>query len=207
MSSPLEAEREATIQQLCEQFASDRLTTQELDSALDAAYRAKTSDELRALINVLPVPADNRGALAAQDHAATLSRVNTGTPLRVAALFASIKKQGDWEPAPVTNVSATFGEVVLDLREARIPAGLTTVHVSATFGSIEIILPPGLHVQCDGSATMGEFKEYVSMSAAPGDDAPMIRITGDALFAEVTVATRLPGESRADAKRRERARR
>ena len=199
-----EAEREEVVEQLCREFANDRLTTQELDTRLEAAYRATSPAELHALVAT-------PSALVHTDSSAAPADVNrarlrpAGTPLRVQAMFASVRKQGDWEPAPVTHASATFGEVVLDFREARIGPGVTVVHASATFGSIEIIVPPGLHIECDGSATFGEFSERVSLSAPADIDAPTLRITGEALFAEVSVVMRLPGESSADAKRREKS--
>lgn len=202
-----ELEREEVIQQLCSDFANDRLTTPELDARLEAAYRATTSDELRALLPAAAaavVPANAAGprtAVGARHAAEHALR----KPLRLAATFASVKKQGDWEPAPLTHASATFGEVVLDFRDARIGPGVTVVHASATLGSVEIVVPPGLHIECDGSATFGEFTEHVSMSAPPEAEAPTLRITGEALFGEVKVVMRLPGETSSEAKRRERA--
>jgi hypothetical protein len=197
-----ELEREQVIQQLCRAFANDQLTTQELDARLDAAYRATTPAELHALVATSSAvgPADS-AAVATRDFPPLVA---SGLPLRVSAMFANVRKQGDWEPPRITHASATFGEIVLDFREARIGPGVTEIHASATFASIEIIVPPGLHIQCDGSATFGEFSERVSLSAPPGVEAPTLRITGEALFAEVTVVMRLPGESARDAKRRER---
>jgi hypothetical protein len=203
----LDIEREEVIQLLCREFANDRLTTQELDTRLEAAYRATTADELRALVTVLPalVPGDHAMQEAGQSLHPALQ--DDRAPLRLRSMFATVRKQGDWEPPPVTHASATFGEVIIDFREARIRPGITVVHASATFAAIEIIVPPGLHIECDGSATFGEFSERVSMSAPPGLDAPTLRITGEALFAEVKVVMRLPGESAAEAKRREKRRR
>jgi Cell wall-active antibiotics response 4TMS YvqF/Domain of unknown function (DUF1707) len=199
-------EREEIIQRICRDFANDRLTTQELDARLEAAYRATSSAELHALVAPSTSDVPSYGAT---DQAVYGGRepapMAPGTPLRVRAMFASIKKQGDWEPAPVTYASATFGEVLLDFREARIRPGVTIVHVSATCGSIEIIVPPGLHIECDGSATFGEFTERISLSAPPDVDAPTLRITGEALFGEVRVVMRLPGETASDARRREKA--
>jgi hypothetical protein len=198
-----ELEREDVIQQLCRAFANDQLTTQELDARLEAAYHATNADELKALVvrssGVVPA---NPGATSVREP----EYLPSGHPLRVHAMFANLRKQGDWEPAPVTHASATFGEVVLDFREARIRPGVTVVHASATFGSIEIIVPPGLHIDCDGSATFGEFIERVSLSAPPDVEAPTLRITGEALFAEVKVVMRLPGETAAEAKKREKRR-
>jgi hypothetical protein len=197
----LDLEREEVVQQLCRAFANDHLTTQELDAGLEAAYRATTSAELRALVatSSAVVPAN-----PATPEMRLPDLLPAGHSLRVSAMFASVHKQGDWEPAPVTHASATFGEIVLDFRDARIRPGVTEVHASATFASIEIIVPPGLHIECDGSATFGEFSERVSMSAEVDADAPTLRITGEALFAEVHVVMRLPGETARDAKRRER---
>lgn len=198
-----ELEREEVIQQLCSAFANDRLTTQQLDVRLEAAYRATTAEELRALVAAPVAPAGSAAPMAV-DRDRNPGEFSARPPLRIQAMFASARKQGDWEPAPLTHASATFGEVVLDFREARIGPGVTVVHASATFGSIEIIVPPGLHIECDGSATFGEFSERVSLGAAPGADAPTLRITGEALFGEVAIVMRFPGESARDAKRRER---
>jgi hypothetical protein len=66
---------------------------------------------------------------------------------------------------------------------------------------VKIIVPPGLRVECDGVAIMGEFKEQHS---SPDDDpgAPLVRVRGLALMGSVTVTTRLPGESALAAWRR-----
>jgi hypothetical protein len=201
----LELEREEVIQRLCRDFANDRMTTQELETKLEAAQRARTADDLRALVaDSAPLAPISTPAPMAGTRPRDPAEFALREPLRISAMFASARKQGDWEPAPVTHASATFGEIILDFREARIGPGVTVVHASATFGSIEIIVPPGVHVECDGSATFGEFSERVSMTAPVGAVAPTLRITGEALFAEVTVVMRFPGESAGEAKRRER---
>ena len=89
------------------------------------------------------------------------------------------------------NVRATsiFGDLRLDFREARLTSMVTTVHVSATFASVLIIVPPGLRVECHGSAILGEFSHRSSMGDA-GPDAPTLRIVGMAVFGSVEVKVR-----------------
>jgi hypothetical protein len=47
-------QREQTAQELREHFATGRITEDELDERVQAAYRARTEDELRALLADLP---------------------------------------------------------------------------------------------------------------------------------------------------------
>jgi hypothetical protein len=187
-----EEEREATIQQLCRHFANDLLTTQELDARLEAAYRAASAEELRALTANLPVPAPQ-----APDPGAFPEPVPSAHRKgRVTSVFASVHKRGDWEPPEHLRATSIFGELKLDFREARIRPGVTHVHVFAKFGTVNIIVPPGVFVDCDGSAFFGEFSERIELMPAAGADAPTLRITGMAIFGEVKVETRLPDDER-----------
>lgn len=196
----LDLEREQAIQLLCRQFALDRLTTQELESRLDAAYRAQSSEELRALTAGLPpVPLTATGAVAAARALEALPAAHQ----RVFSIFGTVKKRGDWEPAEHIRALAVFGELVLDFREARLRPGVTTVEVSAAFGAVRIIIPPGLHVECDGSAVLGEFTQNTSLSADAAVDAPTLRIVGTAMMGQVNVRMRLPDESALQALKRE----
>lgn len=197
----IDLEREQTVQLLCRHFALDHLTTQELESRLDAAYRAKSSDELRTLVAALPsvtIAPYSGAAPTAASHAPSAS--GSG---RVYSVFGSVKKRGDWEPAEHLRVLALFGELVLDFREARLSAGVTTVEVTAAFGTARIIVPPGLHVECDGSAILGEFTQKTFLSADPRDEAPTLRIVGTAVMGQVVVRMRLPDESALQALKRE----
>ena len=55
-SGPLEQDRERTIDALSEHFAGDRLTVEEFERRVDVAHRAKSYDELHALLDDLPAP-------------------------------------------------------------------------------------------------------------------------------------------------------
>ncbi len=195
--SALEVAREATIQLLCRHVALDHLGAESLDARLDLARRAGSLEELRALTVGLPpiaLSAAEAAALRAPGH----ERMLPGLPdeRRIAAVFTEKTYDDDWELARRTRVVATFSELTLDLRGARIPAGVTTLEITATFASVTVIVPPGVRVDVDGTAILGSFERKRTPIMPPDDpDAPALRITGYATLAEVTVKTRLPEES------------
>lgn len=196
----LELEREETVQVLCQQFAHDQMSTQELEKRLEAVYRASSPEELHALVAALP-------AVRAEEPAGRRNvPVRTVAPReqRFLAAFGSVQKRGEWEPADRVRGVAMFGELDLDFRDALIPMGITTVQVLATFGNVRVVVPPGLHIECDGSAVLGRFSGSTSLAASANADAPTLRITGLALFGEVKVVMRLPEESEMQALKRER---
>ena len=92
----------------------------------------------------------------------------------------------------------------MDFREALLPPGETEVWIFTAMGGAEIIVPPGLPVECDGMAILGgwEHREDAAMSQDP--DAPILRVRGLALLGGVEVTTRFPGETNREAKRRRR---
>lgn len=197
----LELEREHTVQVLCRWYAQDHLTTEELESRLEAAYRATTLAELQSLTAGLPAElvGGSQGAPAYDPvHGAVTSPRG-----RILCIFAQKRKRGEWEPATHTSVDAAFGSLELDLREARIAAGVTTIDINAAFAEVTVIVPPGLHVECDGTAIIGEFADAIFEGAA-GPDTATVRVTGTVVFASVHVKMRYPGETPLEALKRDR---
>ena len=94
-----------------------------------------------------------------------------------------------------------MGNTKFDLREALILDGETHFELTVVMGEVELIVPPGLRVECDGFAFMGEFDDGHSEGLAP-PDAPVIRVTGSVVMGAVRIRTRLPGESALAAWRR-----
>lgn len=96
-----------------------------------------------------------------------------------------------------------MGTVHIDLREALLCQGEVEFDVTAIMGEVRFTVPPGLRVECEGEAIMGEFRE---MHRARDDDptAPLVRIHGSTLMGSVRIKSRLPGESGIAAWRRRR---
>jgi len=200
----LREQREQVIGRLCEHFAQDRLTLEELERRIDVAERSRDRQELGSLLADLqprtPAVAAAAPVPAARPAALPVERSANGAVL---AIMGGAERRGPWRPAEHTFVLCLMGGADLDFRDAQLPPGETEVFVIACMGGCELIVPPDLAVEVNGLAIMGGFG-HRSPASRPGLDQPLLRVHGFALMGGVDVAVRLPGESAKDAKRRER---
>jgi len=194
--------REAAIQQLADGFAADLLTMDQFDDRVARAHSAATVAELDALVADLPAPSPPTKATALVPLGVDAALEKNATKKRLLSFFGSLERHGAWIVPDRISVGAVFGSTVLDFREARFSSQAVTLEVRAVFGSLEIIVPPQLAVECDGSSIFGSIESHAHAVADP--DRPILRITGTALFGSIEVQTRLPGESAGDARRRKR---
>jgi hypothetical protein len=192
--------REQVIARLSEGYAQDLLDVDELDRRLDLAHAASTVAELDALVADLApetgaalVPAGTR----AIDDPARASRK------KLSVWFGNVERKGTWSVPLELRTRVVFGSGVLDFREASIGPGTTTVNVGVTFGSLELILPPGLAIDVDVSSLAGNVEERHRVPRTPDPDQPILRVTGGVRFGNLEISTRLPGETARDARRRE----
>ena len=123
-------------------------------------------------------------------------------PKRFRAWFGNLERHGAWVVPAELTVSPVFGSSVLDFREARFAAKTITLHATVIFGALEVIVPPQLAVECEGTSIFASIESHGGAIADP--DRPLLRIIGTALFGNIEVSTRLPGESAGDARRRRR---
>ena len=118
---------------LGEAAADGRLTMPEHAERLERALAARTLGELTKLTADLALP--------------------SGQPIRlyprrsVAAAFARERRDGRWVVPEVFPVTAFFGNVVLDLREAVFQKQRITIHATAVAGQIRLIVPAGVAVE------------------------------------------------------------
>jgi hypothetical protein len=200
--SEIEADRERVIQTLCTHFAHDNLSTEELELRCEHAYKAGTSVELRALVAGLPaLPADV--AAPAPLYAVAPDGRSDPSDKRHLVVMSSVRKKGQWTPARFNTVICVMGTAKFDLREAFLLHGETHFELKVLMGEVELIVPPGLRVEADGFALMGEFDDAHSEGLAP-PTAPVIRVTGSVVMGAARIKTRLPGESALEAWRRRR---
>jgi len=214
---------------LCEAYARDELDMEELERRLDVAARAPSSRDLRELIadlnpEHLPVALGGRGGVkqggAARSPTGPEGGGNPGSSLQVppgtgrvdparvpnrqleVAFFSGRTRKGSWTPARQITATACMGGVDLDFREALFGAEVVEIYAVAIMGGIEILVPPGVHVDTSGFAFLGGFEEDSALEANPNPEAPTIRVRGFACMGAVEVNVRHPGESAKDAKRR-----
>ena len=121
------------------------------------------------------------------------------TPIRgLVSIFSENKKVGRWELPRRMRVLSIFGGAKLDLRDALVSPGVSLIEALSIFGNIEIIVPPHIAVECDGDAILGAFTVHRSKrgpaSFPPPPGAPVLRVTGDAYAAAVTIHVKAPRE-------------
>jgi len=170
----------------------------------------------------VPVPLDRKTQLPevevrapAEDHedrgreAVELDR----EPLSQQSLFAffsSQKRNGEWEPADRIEVSALFGDVRLDFRDALLPpSGIVEVRATVLFGTVELLVPDGSEVEMEGTPIFGSFerkqpgrraleriREWITGEQPEDcddeyeDEPALFRVTGLAIFGDVRVRGR-----------------
>lgn len=210
-TTTLSSAREEAIDVLAECFAQDLMTVEDFERRVSIAHAAESMHDLGEAVAGIRT----RGVATAQgrerDRVEALQRMRPDVPAgrvrgsdRAIAVLGSTKRAGNWMPARRNTAVAVLGAVVLDLREALLGPGECTFSVAAFMGSVEILVPPGLHVECAGSAVLGEFggQPRRDVQAPLDPEAPTVRIDGIAVLGSVEIEYRRPGESKRDAKRR-----
>ena len=191
----LRAQRERTIQTLCDEFAADHIEVDEFERRLDVAHRALTVAELQGLTADLPANAPATAPLPAPAAAPTAppTSVNRSANQLFVGLMGGAMRRGRWTPAAESTAIAIMGGVNLDFREAVLPAGETVVHAFAFWGGVDIIVPPGLDVAVNGIGIMGGFDHRGDTGTPVHPHAARLRVDGVALMGGVGVRVAEPG--------------
>jgi len=194
--------REQVIAVLTEQYSHDTFELDELERRLDLAHRADSVATLDAIVADLGIVSSNTQLAPSPVDAATLAQWPKRK--RLTAIMGGLEKRGAWVCPRNVTVTALMGGADIDFREAEMAPGVTEMFVSAFMGGVDIVVPPWLSVEVDATAILGGFEELHRAPTTPEPDRRVLRITGIAIMGGVSIETRLPGESRRDAKKRTR---
>ena len=193
--------RERVIGQLSEQFAADVLEVDELERRLDLAHSARTLAELDAVVADLDASGTAAlvplGPLAVADPARSKRR-------RLRVVMGNLERRGRWIVPETQQLQILWGNVTLDFRDASLAPGLTTIDIGVTMGNLELILPPQLAIEVDVSSFLGSVDERHRTPPDLDPAQPALRIIGAVRLGSLEITTRLAGESRRAASRRER---
>ena len=114
----------------------------------------------------------------------------------VVSFLSSSEREGPWELSRHFRALAVLGNVELDLRDAVIGIGVSTIEAVAVMGNIEITVPPDVAVESDGDSLLGSFvvkyKGRVTPDAATG--LRKVRIIGTAYVSSVEITVKGPDE-------------
>ena len=200
----LSQRRESVIELLTQRYAEGVLEIEDFESRVGRAHEAGSVAALETLVSDLEPAARPASSVALQRQ--TSQALDTPRPRakKMIAIMGGVERKGHWNVPQVMNVYAMMGGVDLDFRDAVLQPGVTEIRTRVLMGGVDIIVPPGVAVEADGVAIMGGFDDHHRpgpWSEADGPR-PVLRITGMALMGGVDIETRLPGESKWQARKR-----
>jgi cell wall-active antibiotic response 4TMS protein YvqF/uncharacterized protein DUF1707 len=177
--------REQVLERLSDAFARDELGLEEFEARVDGAYQASTEQGLQTLVKDLSA---TQVVSAPRAELAVLAASSVGAP-RALAVLGNVERRGRFSLPNGFRATSVLGNIELDLRDVVLPPGVTQIHVRAVLGNIEIIVPPQLSVQCEGSGILASFAALNRLPAEGSEDGPVLRVVGSAVLGNVEIRT------------------
>jgi hypothetical protein len=181
----IERERERTVELLSFHFAQDNLSLEELERRMEGVYAAKSLPALRDLTIDLPSAVDAtpsaRGAVVPAAFAPQRERI--------VSIMAETKRSGLVQVPPRLDLLCIMSETKLDLSGAQLTVPVTEIRVRAVMATVHITVPRGVRVVVQPSAFMASVNDDDAQGEAVPPGAPVLRITGRVLMAELKVTT------------------
>ncbi len=198
-----DADRERVADVLRQAASDGRLSLTELDERIEALYAAKTYADFEPVVRDLPgdvpLPPVTRppAVRPAPSPAPVTSGRIGGRPVSRSAkvVFSGLQRRGEWVVPSRFHVKAVFGGADLDLREASLESDEVEIDIRAVFGGVNIVVPDDVRVLVDGTGVFGAFNDDASHRRQPGAGAPVVRVTGKAVFGGVNVQRKSIGEA------------
>lgn len=170
-----DTDRENVVRLLRDAHADGRLTMDEHAERVDRAYAARTLGELGVLTADL-TPADQQPI-----------RLDSGA---LHALFGTVRREGRWVVPARLPVTALFGTVEIDLREAILQRRHVVIQASVLGGRVRLLIPEGVRVEFTGRSVAAARDLRVRRSPAPEDgQAPVVEVTGTVVLGSVHART------------------
>jgi signal transduction histidine kinase len=131
--------------------------------------------------------------------------------------MSSVERTGAWTVPPELDVKVRFGNAELDLREAQLAPGTTTIRVDVKFGNVELFVPEHLPVEVNVASFASNVSGGRCVPAeppAPGDgvyrrppdtpESPRVCVVGSVKAGNCEIVTLALGETRRHATHRAR---
>ena len=188
----LDVARGRAVDVLSAHFAHDGMTVEELDRRLDRVYAARSVPELETLVQDIPqgsrALARHSAAVATwDDHDEEFHPEAAAESERILAIMSETRRNGLWVVPRRLEVASIMSETVLDMRQASLHAGVTDIDITGIMTKVTIIVPPGVRVSNRVFAFMGAARDRTVRDPDAGAGAPLIRVNGWAVMAEVLI--------------------
>lgn len=178
-------ERDEAVRLLTAAFADDAIPVAEFERRVAEVYGAESPQALQEITRDLPDTALQEATAPA--HVDDPTAVTRRPIQQVASVLSSIERSVQGPVPECLDVRSVMGSVELDLRRAEFPPGVTEIRVRAIMGNIELELPENVRVEDEGHAFLGTFSVRGRSRVREGEAAPVVRITGRSILANVEV--------------------
>ena len=123
----------------------------------------------------------------------------------LSVVMGSLERRGPWQVPSELSCSVLWGHAELDLREATLLPGVTTIRVSVKMGAFELTVPPGIPVEMAVRPVLGSAETHVvgkppteELAGAPyresGREPSRIKLVGVVKLGSVEVHEKAHGE-------------
>jgi DUF1707 SHOCT-like domain len=164
-----DAERERTADQLRHAAGEGRLTVDELDERLGAAYAARTRGELERLV------ADVAAPVVTGDAGVTVRRDGDEGTRHLISIMGGTDRKGWWRVGRRCLSVNVMGGSDLDLNDAELADDVVELTVVSVMGGADIHVPDGLNVEVSDFAFMGG-NDVVLGNPRPTPGGPTLRL-------------------------------
>lgn len=129
---------------------------------------------------------------------------DAGAPERagLTAFFSSKERKGEWSLPRHLRIACILGATTVDLREARIPAGVSQIEIFCLAGSVEVMVPQGVQVEIETDGVMASIEFHPDTTVPTPLDAPVLRLTGNVHVGSLEVRVQLAGETARETRKR-----
>jgi hypothetical protein len=174
-----DADRERVAQRLRHAAGEGRLTLEELDERVEAAYVAKTGADLAPLTADLPETGAPSTALTPAPDPKRARRRRWAL-----SIMGGGDLRGRWRAGDSLRAVAIMGGGDIDLRETVFDEPEMTITAVAIMGGIDVIVPAGVEVEISGLAIMGGNESRVTAQNLP-PHAPRVHVRAFSLMGGV----------------------
>lgn len=129
-------------------------------------------------------------AIVARGHGRTIARgadTDTEDVVRATAVFGGPKLASSSQQFRGAWLTAFFGGVTLDLRDALPAPEGASINATAAFGGIDILVPKGWRISVRSTPIFGGLEDKTDHSQAPAADAPTLHVDALAVFGGVDI--------------------
>jgi hypothetical protein len=187
--------REQKINELSTHFANDDLSLEDLERRIERVYKASSVvelDEITADLRRATAPASSAPA-----SATGAGIVSSGYHLeyaRILAFMSSTRRVGRWAVPHTLDITAIMSDTKIDFTHAVMAGSVAVVNLRAVMASCKLVVPPNMRVINETHSVMSTVRnranEPLPDEGPATADAPVLRITGYALMADVEIVVR-----------------